>query len=164
MIDTMLSKLGACSEAREWVADHSDSTLLELWSYCYRADWMLWLSLQMAGQAGWPAKDHVIRICNDVLSIVHDYRISRKASDCDDFKTSRCPCRDWSDCMKRARSKSGQERAPEAAFKKFPPHVDFHAIHAYGVYRRASHDDRIRMADIVRMRLRPGPIPEELGK
>ena len=36
----LLSRLGACEEAREWVGDR---TLEQAWAECESPDWMLWL-------------------------------------------------------------------------------------------------------------------------
>ena len=39
-MQTILDRLGACKEAREWVGGR---TLAEAWAECKRPDWMLWL-------------------------------------------------------------------------------------------------------------------------
>ena len=39
-MQTILERLGACKDAREWVGTR---TLAEAWAECERLDWMLWL-------------------------------------------------------------------------------------------------------------------------
>ena len=39
-MQTILERLGACADAREWVGDR---TLDQAWAECERPDWMLWL-------------------------------------------------------------------------------------------------------------------------
>ena len=39
-MQTILERLGACAEAREWVGDR---TLEQAWAECERPDWMLWI-------------------------------------------------------------------------------------------------------------------------
>ena len=38
---TILSRLGACPEARAWAKDYPD--LQSAWTACQRSNWMLWL-------------------------------------------------------------------------------------------------------------------------
>jgi hypothetical protein len=159
----MLVKLGACAEAREWVAEHADSSLEELWEYCHRFDWMLWLALKLAGQPGWPDRKKVVKICQKVLSFIDETDEFHGAAECENFRTPVCPCSDWGDCWRRGRDRAAEHRLnPEkkSDLKHFPPPVDFDAMHAYSIYRRAGSDDRIRMSDVVRMWLRPGPVPK----
>ena len=49
MPNKMLVKLGACSEAVEWVGDKSPAVA---WKTCKRGDWMLWLCGKLSGEPG----------------------------------------------------------------------------------------------------------------
>jgi len=49
MPNEMLVKLGACSEAVEWVGDKSPAVA---WKTCKRGDWMLWLCGKLSGEPG----------------------------------------------------------------------------------------------------------------
>jgi len=40
-LDALLTRLGACHEAREWAAG---KTLKQAWNECHRGDWLLWLA------------------------------------------------------------------------------------------------------------------------
>ena len=44
-MQTILERLGACADAREWVGDR---TLDQAWAECERPDWMLWLHARSA--------------------------------------------------------------------------------------------------------------------
>jgi len=157
----MLHILGACDEAMKWVADHADSSLPELWQDCDRADWMVWLALRMAGKDGWVNSSQVEHIMWDVVRDVKGEKAPAKTG-CKHYKTDRHPCKNWSECNRRARIRS-QQGAPEPAvrLKKFKPPTNLHATHINAVYERATVNERVMMVEFVRMRLRPGPIPEE---
>jgi hypothetical protein len=53
----LLSRIGACSEARGWAKGKS---LAEVWSTCKRGDWMLWLVGKMADKSDWPTRKEVV--------------------------------------------------------------------------------------------------------
>lgn len=53
-----LKKVDACEEAIDWVGT---KTPLEAWETCEQADWMLWFMAKMAGTAGWPTFQEVVR-------------------------------------------------------------------------------------------------------
>ena len=52
-----LRKLEACAEAVEWVGKRDLATA---WAECERADWLLWLAGNMAGELRWPSRKEVI--------------------------------------------------------------------------------------------------------
>jgi len=51
-------KLGACTEAVEWLAEQKNPTLA--WRDCVRGDWMLWLLGKLAGQVGDPRRKKLV--------------------------------------------------------------------------------------------------------
>ena len=53
----MLSRIGACKEAVEWVGERDLATA---WRECDRADWMLWLLAKRAGNPHWPTRQQVV--------------------------------------------------------------------------------------------------------
>jgi hypothetical protein len=55
---TLLKELRACNEAVKWSAQYK--TLAEAWPQCERADWLLWLCANMAGEPGWPTHKQVV--------------------------------------------------------------------------------------------------------
>jgi hypothetical protein len=58
----LLSKLGACKEARVWADGKS---LAEAWEQCECGDWLLWLCARMQGKEGWPTrKQIVLAVCD----------------------------------------------------------------------------------------------------
>src|ERR1035441_4829253 len=48
----ILTSLGACSEAAEWVRKGKFITLNSAWRKCDRGDWLLWLAGKKAGPVG----------------------------------------------------------------------------------------------------------------
>ena len=60
----VLTRLGACDEAMEWVGDLGDEmTAGESWEICPRGDWMLW-ALSAMHRAGYlPRKPLVLAVC-----------------------------------------------------------------------------------------------------
>ena len=56
-LQRLLSRLGACKEARKWA---EGKPLAEVWESCERGDWMLWLCGKMAGEKGWPTKEQTV--------------------------------------------------------------------------------------------------------
>ena len=42
-MDTILERLHACEDAREWIAAHPDLSPRELYAQCERGDWLVWL-------------------------------------------------------------------------------------------------------------------------
>jgi hypothetical protein len=121
----LLAELGACEPSLLWVRQHSDSSLEELWNYCDRADWMVWLASEMRHEPGWPddrAISHAVFVAAGVV-----YQRPR-------------------------------EFDPEI-IKRFNNPKDYNPVHANFVFAQADFEDRIRMADVVRQNLTPGPIP-----
>ena len=63
MIDH-LKTLNACEPAIEWL---EGKTQAEAWATCPQADWMIWLSMRMAGRPGWSSwQDVVLVLCDCV--------------------------------------------------------------------------------------------------
>jgi hypothetical protein len=121
----LLAELGACEPASKWVRQHPDSSLEELWDYCDRADWMVWLASELQHEPGWPdarAISHAVFVACGV--------VYQRTSQVD----------------------------PEI-IKRFHNPKDYNPVHANFVFAQADFEDRIRMADVVRQKLKPGPIP-----
>src|SRR5690242_11317253 len=53
----LLTRLRACTEAREWAEGKS---IAETWQQCERGDWLLWLCGNMANKEGWPTRQQVV--------------------------------------------------------------------------------------------------------
>jgi hypothetical protein len=49
----------ACTEGLAWIKGKS---LAEFWQTCDRADWMLWIVGQMAGEKGWPTQQEIVLV------------------------------------------------------------------------------------------------------
>ena len=56
----LLDRLGACSEAREWV-DATKGSASHAWSACQRPDWLLWLAGHV-GVSTWLIRDIAARV------------------------------------------------------------------------------------------------------
>ena len=52
-----LEKIGACSEAVEWLGRRGPT---KAWRECERADWILWLFGRMLGKPGWPSRKAIV--------------------------------------------------------------------------------------------------------
>ena len=61
-----LTKLGACEEALEWVADQSLATA---WATCERGDWMLWILGRLVGPPNSKSRRRLVGTAADCAAL-----------------------------------------------------------------------------------------------
>ncbi len=70
LLKTLLTKLGACSEAKDWIGSRDLATA---WKECERIDWMLWLCGRMEGKKGWPTRQQIVLVACDCAELTLPY-------------------------------------------------------------------------------------------
>jgi hypothetical protein len=67
---THLQEIGACSEARSWVAAGKFRSLEAAWKACDNPRWLLWYADRKAGPVGDPKRKVIVTVACDIARLV----------------------------------------------------------------------------------------------